>query len=71
VEAFDGSVLDRAVHPLDLPVAPGMIQLGEPMFDVICLADHVEAHLARESGVAIARLLRELEAIAVRIVWMR
>lgn len=40
-----------------------MVRLGEPVFDVVCLAGHVEAHLARPSGVAVTRLLGELNAI--------
>lgn len=63
VEAFDGCIFDRAVHPLDLPIGPWMVRLGEAVLDVVCLADHVEAHLARPGGVAIARLLGELDAI--------
>src|SRR5215211_1929941 len=34
VEALDGGVLDRAVHPLDLTVGPGMTRFGQSMFDV-------------------------------------
>lgn len=63
VEALDGCLLDGAVHPLDLPIGPRVVRLGEPMFDVVGLADHVEAHLPRPRGVAVARLLGELEAI--------
>ena len=33
--AFDGRVLDGAVHPFDLPVGPGMIDLGEAMLDAV------------------------------------
>ncbi len=64
VEAFDGGLLDGAVHPLDLTVGPGVVRLGEAVLDVVGLADHVEAHLARPGGVAVARLLGELDAIA-------
>lgn len=46
MEAFDGRFLDGAVHPLDLTVGPRVVRLGEPMFDIVGLADHVEAHLA-------------------------
>ena len=35
MESLDGCVLDRAVHPLDLSVRPGMIDLGEPVLDAI------------------------------------
>ena len=63
VEAFDGCVLDGAVHPFDLPVGPWVVRLGEAMLDIVRLADHVEAHLAREGGVPIARLVGELDAV--------
>lgn len=63
VEVFDGRFLDGPVHPLDLPVRPGMIRFGERVLDVVGLADHIEAHLARPGGVAVARLLGELDAI--------
>jgi hypothetical protein len=33
VVSLYGGVLDGAVHPLDLPVAPRMLGLCEPMFD--------------------------------------
>ena len=33
--AFDGGLLDRAVHPFDLAVGPGMPDLGEAMFDAV------------------------------------
>jgi len=62
VEAFDGGFLVGAVHPLDLAVGPGMVRLGEPVFEVIRLAHHVEAHLARPGGVSIAGLFGELDA---------
>ena len=31
--AFDGGVLDGPVHALYLPVDPGMVGLGQPVFD--------------------------------------
>ena len=79
VEALDGRLFDGAIHSLDLPISPGMVRLGKPVFDVVGLADHVEAHLARPGGVAVARLLGQLDApfnklrtgLSVRIVWMR
>jgi hypothetical protein len=40
--AFDGGLLDCAVHPLDLAVGSGMLDLGEPVFDLIFVAAHVE-----------------------------
>ncbi len=79
VEAFDGGFFDGAVHPLDLSVGPGVVRLGEAMLEVVCLAAHVEAHLPRPGGVAVARLLGELDApfdrlrtgLSVRIVCIR
>jgi hypothetical protein len=31
--AFDGCILDGAVHSFDLPVCSGMVDFGEPVFD--------------------------------------
>ena len=36
--AFDGDLLDRSVHPLDLAVGPWMPDLGEPVLDAVFLA---------------------------------
>ena len=63
LEALDGGFFDGAVHPLDLTDGPWVVRLGEPVLDVVCLADHVETHLARPGGVTVARLLSELDAI--------
>jgi len=63
MEAFDGRLLDGAVHPLDLFVGPRVVRLCEPVLNVVCLADHVEAHLTRPGGVPVAGLLGELDAI--------
>ena len=63
MEAFDGRLLNRAVHPLDLTVGPRMVRLGKPVLNFIGFADHVKAHLARPGGVAAAWLLGELDAI--------
>lgn len=35
VIALDGGVLDRAVHPFDLPVGPRMVDPGKAMLDVV------------------------------------
>lgn len=35
-------LLDRAVPPLDLPIGPGMLDFGKPMFNPIFFAPHVK-----------------------------
>ncbi len=40
-----------------------MVRFGEPVLDIVCLIDHVEAHLAGPAGVPVAGLLGELDAI--------
>ena len=42
VVALDRRILDGAVHPLDLPVGPRMVHLGQSMLDVVLVADAVE-----------------------------
>ncbi len=63
IEAFDGRLLDRPVHSLDLTIGPRMVWLGQAVLDPICLADHIEAHLARIRCVPVPGLLGELDAI--------
>ncbi len=53
MEAFDGRFLDCAIHPLDMTIGPRVVRLGEPLLDVVCLADHGEAHLERPGGVSV------------------
>jgi len=31
--SFYRSVLDGPVHPFDLPIGPGMVRFGQPVFD--------------------------------------
>ena len=40
--AFDGGLLDRSVHSLDLAVGPWMPGFGEPVLDAVFLATHIE-----------------------------
>src|SRR6516164_2244687 len=40
--ALNGGFLEGSVHPLDLAVGPGMVGLGQPVLDVICITKHVE-----------------------------
>ncbi|QYC09814.1 hypothetical protein [Brevundimonas nasdae] len=54
------------VHPLDSAIDPGIVRLRHDLRDVIHLADHGEAHLARPGGVSIAGLSDELDAIVCR-----
>ena len=73
VVSFDGCVLDRAVHSLDLAVGPRMVGLCEAMFDPVGLTDHVETHGPRINGVPVPGLLGELNAIVgedgVDLIW--
>ena len=50
--AVHGRFLERSVHPLDLPVGPGMVRPGQPVLDAVFLAGVAESMAA--SG---ARLL--------------
>src|SRR3954468_21469043 len=65
VIAFDGCVLDRAVHSFDLAVGPGMIDLGESVFDTVLAAtqsEHVR-HISRVRRICLSRWQTELAAI--------
>jgi len=46
VIALYRGVLDRSVHPLEQAMGPGMVWLGQAVFDPVSLADHVKPHLA-------------------------
>ena len=79
MESLDGRVLDRSIHPLDLAVCRDnspldcclilqtsrVVRLGQPVLDTVGLADHVEAHRSGVNGVAVPRLLGELDAAAI------
>ena len=72
VEAFDGCFLDGSVHALDLSVGPGMLDLGEPVLDLMLAADTVEDVV---EGIAMPFLVGELDAsphrtLSVSTVWM-
>lgn len=62
LEAFNGRVLDFSVHAFYLTVGPRVIWLGQAMFDLVDLADHVEAHLLRKGCVSSIGLVGELDA---------
>ena len=42
VVSLDRGFLDRAIHPLDLPIRPRVLQLGQPVLNSVLLAAHVE-----------------------------
>ena len=42
VEAFDGRFFDRPIHPFHLTIRPGMLDLGEPVVDLMLAADTVK-----------------------------
>ena len=46
--ALDGRFFDCSVHVLDLAIRPWMLDLGQPMFDAIFSAAHIE-HMRRVS----------------------
>ena len=60
VVAFDGGFLDSPVHPFDLAIGPGMLDLGEPVFDVVLVADPVEDVV---EGIFMVRHVGELDAV--------
>ena len=62
MEAFDGRVLDRAVHPLDLAIRPGMLDLGQPVVDLMLAADPIKDVL---EGVYMPVVIGELDAAAI------
>jgi hypothetical protein len=63
--AFDGGVLDGAVHPLDLAVGPRVVRLCQSVLDAVLAADLVEAMdpVARGPSITIAWEVGELDAI--------
>ena len=65
VVAFDGRVLDGSVHPFDLTVGPGMVDLGEAVLDVVLAAAHGEhvRHIASRRAGGVARRITELDAV--------
>ena len=63
--ALDGRFLDCPVHALDLAIGSGMLDLGQPMFDSILPAAHIE-HMCRVScrrAVRVALWKSELDPI--------
>lgn len=44
VTPLDCCVFYRVVHPLDLAVIPRMIGFGQPVLNLVDMANHVEPH---------------------------
>ena len=76
MEAFDGRVLDRPVHPLTLPVVwknitpdcflilatSRVVGLRQAVLNAIGLADHVDAHGPGVDRVPVPGLLCEMNS---------
>jgi len=60
VIAFDGCFLDGAVHPLDLTIRPGMLDLSQSMFDTALPTRTAEDVL---EGETVPSTIRELNAV--------
>ena len=60
VEAFEGRGLDRAGHPLNLAIRPGMLDPGQPMVDLMLAADPVADVL---EGMNVPVVVGELAAV--------
>ena len=65
VEALDSRLLDRTVHPLDLPIGPWMLHLSQAVFNAVLATAHIEhvGDVARRRPVGIARREGELNAV--------
>ena len=69
---FDGCFPDGSVHAFDLAVGPWVFNLGEPMFDAVLAAAHVE-HVGDVGGrrpISVSRRKGELDTLSVRTVWI-
>ena len=64
VIALDGCVLDRPVHAFDLPIGPGVLDLGEAVLDAVFTATHVEhmGHVSSGWAVSVAWRIGKLDA---------
>lgn len=62
---FDRRFLDGSVHPLDLAIRPGMLDLVQPVLNPVFSAVHVEhmRHAASGGAVSVARREGELNAV--------
>src|ERR1700722_12754765 len=62
---FDGGVLDGPVHAFDLPVGPGMVGFGKPVFDSLDMAGAVEGMSAKtcRGPLSVPRKVSELDSL--------
>lgn len=81
VQVFDGGILDGAVHPFGLAVfrgigpldqflflkTPGMLELGEAVFDAALVADPIEDVV---ESVSVTGMAGEPDTVSVSTVWM-
>lgn len=58
--AFDGGLLDGAVHAFDLAIRPRVFNLGQAVLDAILTADTVEDVVC---GIDMALMIGELDAV--------
>ena len=63
VEAFDGRGLDRPIHSFDLAIRSWVVDLGEPVLDVMLAADPVKDVL---EGINVPFVIGGLDPIACR-----
>ena len=63
--ALDGRFFDCSVHALDLAIRPWMLDLGQPVFDAIFPAAHIEhmRHVSCRRAIRVARRESELDPI--------
>jgi hypothetical protein len=64
-EALHCSFLDGSVHPFDLSVGPGMVRLGEAVFDSVEVAGPIKRVTAKTCGrsLPVLRQIGELYAV--------
>ncbi len=58
--AMNGRFFERAVHAFDLPICPGVVGFGEPMFNAIGQTNPVE-QMSKRTG--LMRQVRELDTV--------
>ena len=65
MKALDGCFFDGPVHPLDLPIGPGMVDFGEPMLDAFSRQRISNMWVANLRGwsVGVAGRQAELDAV--------